>query len=163
MMVNASVISVAARIAASLKKSGTYMAKPQNLPVPKKAVDKFIASMNGNMSPAEQATAARELIDALKKATALVEKGINRKELTVCDVKLGYVCPNDVDRFLREEIPRLTVYRSKKHARNMGVFSQRPPKAHKERQACKTQKKSTVNTTTGTRRRAAKPSASSTQ
>ncbi|MBO6275871.1 MAG: hypothetical protein J6N20_00250 [Pseudomonas sp.] len=139
------------------------MAKEQNIAVSKKAVEQFIKSMDGKASPAEQAAAARYLIDALKKSLALVEKGYNRKELTVCDVKLGYVCPKDADRFLREEIPRLTVYRSKKHARNMGVFSQRPPKAHKGRQSCKTQKKSTVNTTTGTHRRAAKPKESSTQ
>jgi hypothetical protein len=139
------------------------MSKAQNLAIPKKAVDAFIASMNGKMSPAEQAAAARTLIDALKKASALVDKGYHRKELTVCDVKLGYASPKDVDRFLRDEIPRLTVYRSKKPARNMGVFSQRPPKVYKERQSCTTEKKSTVNTTTGTRKRAAKPKESSTQ
>lgn len=139
------------------------MPKDQNIAVSKKAVEQFVKSMDGKATPAEQAAAARFLIDALKKSLALVEKGYNRKELTVCDVKLGYADPKDVDRFLKEEIPRLTVYRKQKHARNMSVFSQRPPKVYKERQACKTPKKSTVNTTTGTRRRPARPAASSTQ
>lgn len=139
------------------------MSKDQNIAVSKKAVDQFIKSMDGKASPAEQAAAARNVIDALKKALALVAKGYKRKELTVCDVKLGFTDPNDVDRFLRGEIPRLTVYRTAKPTRNMGVFSQRPPKVYKGRQACKTQKKSIVNTTTGTRRRVAKQSESSTQ
>ena len=139
------------------------MSKEKNIAVPKKAVEVFIASMNGKMSPEDQAKAARNLIDALKKSIALVSKGYNRKELTVCDLKLGYINPQDADRFLRGEIPRLTVYRGKKPARNMGVFSQRPPKVYKERQSCTTVKKSTVNSTTGTRKRAAKPKGSSTQ
>lgn len=139
------------------------MSKEQNIAVSKKAVDAFIKSMDDKSNPVEQAAAARNLIDALKKSIALVEKGYNRKELTVCDVKLGYASPKDVDRFLRDEIPRLTVYRSKKPARNMGVFSQRPPKVYKDRQSCKTVKKSTVNSTTGTRKRAAKPKGSSTR
>lgn len=139
------------------------MSKEQNLAVPRKAVELFIASMNGKMSPEQQAAAARNLIDALKKAVANVANGYKRKELTVCDLKLGYTNPKDVDRFLRGEIPRLTVYRGEKPARNMGIFSKRPPKVYKERQKCTTAKKSTVNTTTGTRKRAAKPKGSSTQ
>jgi len=139
------------------------MSKAQNLAIPKKVVDTFIASMDGKASPEDQAVAARSLIDSLKKAVALVEKGYIRKELTVCNLKLGFVNPKDADRFLRGEIPRLTVYRSEKTARNMGVFSQRPPKVYKEQQSCMTKKKSTVNTTTGTRKRPAKPKGSSTQ
>lgn len=139
------------------------MSKAQNLAVPRKPIEAFIASMNSGVSPEAQALAARNLISALKKAVALVQEGIKRRELTVCELLLGYASPQDVDRFLRDEIPRLTVYRAKKPARNMGIHAQRPPKVYKERQSCTTAKKSTVNTTTGTHKRAAKPKGSSTR
>lgn len=137
------------------------MSNVQNLPVPLKIVDAFLASMEAGVDGEEQSRAALAMIDAVKKARKALADGHNRPELTVCRGKLGYVDPKDVDRFLRDEIPRLTVYRKKKDARNMGAYFQRPPKFYRDNQKCKTQTRATLNTTTGTRKRPAKQNASS--
>ena len=57
------------------------MSKQQNLPISLKAAKEFIKSMDGKASPVEQAAAARNLIDALKKSMAALEKGFNRKKM----------------------------------------------------------------------------------
>lgn len=139
------------------------MSQVQNLPVPMKAVTTFIASMGPGVTPEMQALAARELIDALKEAVKVVEEGFNRKELTVCNGKLGYIDPQDAARFLSGEIPRLTVYRKKKDAHNMGLFFKRPPKFYRGAQKCKTEQPHTASTTTATNKRPAKRNASSTR
>ena len=74
--------------------------------------------MAGGVSPADQSKAALNLIDELKKARQVLTEGHNRKTLTVCNGRLGYVDPDDAARFLSGEIPRLTVYRTKKDARD---------------------------------------------
>ena len=135
----------------------------QNLPVPLEAVDAFLASMAGGVSPADQSKAALNLIDELKKARQVLTEGHNRKTLTVCNGRLGYVDPDDAARFLSGEIPRLTVYRTKKETRNMGLFFKRPPKFFKEIRSCKTTQPSTGSTTTGTNKSSAKRNASSTR
>lgn len=134
----------------------------QNLPVPLAAVDAFLNSMLGGVPADEQSRAALALIDELKKARQVLTDGYNRKVLTVCNGRLGYVDPEDAARFLSGEIPRLTVYRGKKPTRAMGLFFKRPPKFFKGIKQCKTQKPSTASTSTGTSRKSAKPSASST-
>lgn len=139
------------------------MSQLQNLPVPLQVVDGFLASIGPGVSPQDQATAARKLIDALKKARKVLAAGFNRKELTVCNGKLGYIDPKDATRFLTGEIPRLTVYRKKKDAHNMGLYFKRPPKFYRENQACKTEQPRTASTTTATSKKPAKRSASSTR
>jgi hypothetical protein len=139
------------------------MSQVQNLPVPLKTVDTFIASMDPGTTPEMQALAARELIAALKEARKVLEEGFNRKELTVCNGKLGYVDPKDAARFLSGEIPRLTVYRKQKDAHNMGLFYKRPPKFFREHKRCKATPQRTASTTTATSKRPAKRSALSTR
>lgn len=139
------------------------MSQVQNLPVPLAAVDRFLASIVKGTKPEEQAESARLLIDALKEARKILEAGFIRKELTVCNGKLGYIDPKDAARFLTGEIPRLTVYRKKKDAHNMGLFFKRPPKFYRENKACKTVQLSTGSTTTATNKRRVKRSASSTR
>lgn len=139
------------------------MSQVQNLPIPLKAVDAFIASMDPGTTPEMQATAARELITALKSARKTLTEGYNRKELTVCNGKLGYIDPKDAARFISGEIPRLTVYRKKKDAHNMGLFFKRPPKFYRENQSCTTAPQRTASTTTATNKKPAKRSASSTR
>lgn len=137
------------------------MSQVQNLPVPLEAVDRFLASTVQGTKPEEQAESARLLINALKEARQILEAGFIRKELTVCNGKLGYIDPKDAARFLSGEIPRLTVYRKKKDAHNMGLFFKRPPKFYRENQTCKTGPQRTASTTTATNKRRVKRSASS--
>lgn len=139
------------------------MKEVQNLPVPLEAVDAFLNSMLGGVSAAEQSKAALALIGELKKARKVLEDGYKRKTLTVCNGRLGYVDPEDAAKFLSGEIPRLTVYRAKKDSRNMGLFFKRSPKFFKGIKECKTKQPSTGSITTGTSKRTAKPSASSTR
>lgn len=139
------------------------MSQVQNLPIPLTAVDQFLATMAPGTKPEEQAEGARVLIAALKEARKVLDAGFKRKELTVCNGKLGYVDPKDAARFLTGEIPRLTVYRKKKDAHNMGLFFKRPPKFYRENQTCKTGPQRTASTTTATHKRPAKRSASSTR
>lgn len=138
------------------------MKEVKNLAVPLDAVDAFLNSMTGNVPADEQSRAALALIDELKKARKVLEDGYKRKTLTVCNGRLGYVDPVDAAKFLSGEIPRLTVYRAKKDARNMGLFYKRSPKFFKELKSCKTKQPSTGNTTTGTNKSIAKQSVSST-
>lgn len=139
------------------------MSQVQNLPVPLAAIDQFLATMAPGTKPEQQAEGARKLIEALKKARKVLAAGFNRKELTVCNGKLGYIDPKDATRFLTGEIPRLTVYRKKKDAHNMGLYFKRPPKFYRENQACKTEQPRTASTTTATSKKPAKRSASSTR
>lgn len=137
------------------------MSQVQNLPISLKVVDAFLASMQAGATPEEQNKAGLQLIDEIKAARKTLEQGYNRKELTVCNGKLGYVDPKDADRFLRGEIPRLTVYRKMKDARNMGLFFKRPPKFFREHQKCRTTQSRTNNTTTGMPKKRVKRNASS--
>jgi hypothetical protein len=139
------------------------MSQVQNLPIPLTAVDQFLATMAPGTKPEEQAEGARVLIAALKEARKVLDAGYKRKELTVCNGKIGYIDPDDAARFLTGEIPRLTVYRKKKDAHNMGLFFKRPPKFYRERKSCKTAPQRTASTTTATNKRPAQRNASSTR
>lgn len=137
------------------------MSQVQNLPVPLAAVDGFLATMAPGTKPEDQAEGARVLIAALKEARKVLDAGFVRKELTVCNGKLGYIDPDDAARFLSGEIPRLTVYRKQKDAHNMGLFFKRPPKFYREAKSCKTGQQPTASTTMATNKRPVKRSASS--
>jgi hypothetical protein len=109
------------------------MSNLKNLPISLKIADEFLASFEKD--PAVMAAAARALMDEVKRARQVLTDGYNRKELTVCNGKLGYVDPKDAARFLSDEIPRLTIYRKKKSAHNMALFYPKPPRFYLENQA----------------------------
>lgn len=136
------------------------MSKVQNLPVNLKAVDRFLASFQcADME--EAAAASSALVKALKEAKALLEAGYNRKELTVCVGRIGFVAPGDVNRLINGEIPRLTVYRKKKDNHHMPLFYKDTPRFYKENTPCKIGKKRTPSTSTAMQPKSAKPRASS--
>lgn len=98
----------------------------RNISVPYDTVKAFLKTQNGG-SPEEAAKAARDLVAALKEADTKLQKGIDDHNLTVCIGKLAYVCPVDAQRFLRGEIPCLTMHRRKKETRHMGVYFKHTP------------------------------------
>lgn len=118
------------------------MAKQQNLPVSLKIVDQFLNSFE--QDPAAQAKAAKAMIAELKQQRKALADGYNRKELTVCVGKIGFVEPNDVNRLIRGEIPRLTVYHKKKSNHHMPLYYKNVPAFYKENASCKTVKSSTT-------------------
>lgn len=136
------------------------MSKVQNLPVSLAVVEQFLATQ-GSADVNAALAAGRALVAELKAAKKLLEEGYNRKELTVCVGKLGFVAPNDVNRLIKGEIPRLTVYRKKKDNHHMPLFFKDTPRFYKENAPCKTGKKPTRSSTTATSKRPAKQRASS--
>ena len=137
------------------------MSKTQNLPVNLAIVDRFLASFQtSDMEEAREAS--QKLVAELKAQRAALEQGYNRKELTVCVGKIGFVAPNDVNRLIKGEIPRLTVYRKKKDNHHMPLFFKHTPQFYKDNLPCKTGKKPTSSTSTATRTKSSKQRASST-
>lgn len=110
------------------------MSQVQNLPISLKIVDEFLAARD--TTDIERMTAAAKALQAeVVRARKVLADGYNRKELTVCNGKLGYVDPKDAARFLSDEIPRITIYRKKKPAHNMSLYYTKPPKFFRENQA----------------------------
>lgn len=113
------------------------MSKVQNLPVSLKAIDRFLASFQ-SQDLDEARAASQELIAALKEAKAALAEGYNRKELTVCVGRIGFVAPADVNRLIAGEIPRLTVYFKKKDNHHMPLYYKDKPRFYKDNAPGKT-------------------------
>lgn len=99
-----------------------------NISVPLAKVDAFLGALDRKgVSPEESARIAQELIAALREARENLNKGINEKNLTVCIGKAAYVDPADLQKFLSREIPRLTIYNTRKPNRYMGLYMKHTP------------------------------------
>lgn len=99
-----------------------------NISVPLREVDAFLSALDRKgVTPEESARIANELITALRKARENLTKGINEKNLTVCIGKAAYVDPKDLQKFLSREIPRLTLYNTRKPNRHMGLYMKHNP------------------------------------
>ena len=100
-----------------------------NISIPLLAVENFMdAQANpGKYTPAQAAAIAQDLIGAMRTAREKLKEGYDDKNLTVCIGKLAYADPKDVQKFLRGEIPRLTVFRRKKNTRHMGLYYKHTP------------------------------------
>lgn len=106
-----------------------------NISIPLSKVDAFLAAMdNKGTSPEENARIAQELIAALREARENLNKGINQKNLTVCIGKAAYVDPADLQKFLSREIPRLTIYNTRKPNRHMGLYMKHTPQFYMNHQ-----------------------------
>jgi hypothetical protein len=99
-----------------------------NISVPLREVDAFLGALDRKgIKPEESARIANELITALRKARENLDKGINDKNLTVCIGKAAYVDPKEMQKFLSREIPRITLYHSRKVNRHMGLYMKYNP------------------------------------
>lgn len=99
-----------------------------NISVPLREVDAFLAALDRKgIKPEDSARIANDLITALRQARENLTKGINEKNLTVCIGKVAYVDPKDMQKFLSREIPRLTLYNSRKSNRHMGLYMKHNP------------------------------------
>lgn len=100
-----------------------------NISVPLREVEAFLNAIdNKKCTPEQSAKIAQDLISAMREARAKLQKGFDSPNLTVCVGKVMYVDPKDVQKFLSNEIPRLTVYRAKKDTRHMPLYMKHTPK-----------------------------------
>ena len=102
------------------------MSKIRNIAIDIRVVDRFLASF-GATDIQEAKEASAQIIAALKEARQAVTEGFERKELTVCSGRAGYADPADMQRLIRGEIPRMTVYRKKKDKHNMPLYFKTGP------------------------------------
>lgn len=98
-----------------------------NISVPLSKVDAFLEALDKKTTPEESARIAGELIAAMRESKAQLQKGIDAKNLTVCVGKAAHVDPKDLQKFISGEIPRLTIYRSKKTNRHMPLYMKHTP------------------------------------
>lgn len=99
-----------------------------NISISLSAVNNFLDAMDDkSCTPEQSAKIANELIDSMRKARALLKKGIDAKNLTVCIGKGCHVDPKDLQKFIERKISRVTIYRAKKDTRHMPLYMKHTP------------------------------------
>lgn len=131
----------------------------RNIAVRLSAVAKYLdAHKNpGNYTVGQQTEIAQNLHKALVAAKVKLDGGFEDPNLTVCQGRGGYCDPEDFQRLLSDEIPRMTVYRAPSSKHTQRIYYKHPPKFYKGKKPCKTRKPSTPKPATERTRSSVKP------